>query len=260
MLRPFLAFAAATFVSSLTLMSTPTHAAPIGTTPFVGDDFQGRPCFGRKENYGPFDYLKRASLPGELNVVEKHHFNSDVEHLIRGQTSPTPMGDIAYTLHAWPNHHRALYSAIRFRLRGYPQYRIPKNRKIPTAECFIQRAIQFSPRDATTYMLYGILFQRTGQPEKALQQYRLAHSINPKDTQIAYNLALVLVELGQLDEAQKLADGIYTKEFPLQGLKKRLAQAREGTAVKNDAAPTEAQEQNNESTNKTVTDLFSDGQ
>ncbi len=260
MLRPVLVSIAATFVASLTVVSAPTHAVPVGTTPFVGEDFQGRPCHGRKENYGPFDYLERANLPNELGVVERHHFNSDVEHLIRGQTSPTPMGDISYTLYAWPNHHRALYSAIRFRMQGYPEYRVPDNRKIPTAECFLQRAIQFSPRDATTYMLYGILLQRTKQPEKALQQYRLAHSINSKDTQIIYNMALVLIELGKLDEAQKLADQVYATDFPLKGLKKRLDQALAAQNTDSTATTEEKQAKPKTPPNKKIKDLFSQSQ
>lgn len=201
-----------------------TGAGPIGHAPFVGEDFQGRLCQGRTENYGPFDYLERATLIDELRLVEGHHFNGNVESLVSGQSAQTPMGDIAYTLYAWPNHHRALYSAIRWRLRTYPKHN-PTQKKIPTAECFVQRAIQFSPGDGISYMLYGILLQRTGQLEEALAQYRTARKFNPKDTQIKYNLALVLLELNKPKEAIALAKEIYAKDFPMKGLKKKLKEA-----------------------------------
>jgi len=78
---------------------------------WVGTTIDGKECWGTKITYGPFDYLQRADFPGELAVVEDNHFDEGVESLKKGM-STSPIGDIDYTLRAWPNHHRALNSAL----------------------------------------------------------------------------------------------------------------------------------------------------
>jgi hypothetical protein len=66
------------------LYSTSVFSAPVGHAPWVGDTLKGAPCKGGMENFGPFDYLLRNQLPGQLSIVEKHHFNPQVEQLIKG--------------------------------------------------------------------------------------------------------------------------------------------------------------------------------
>src|SRR5690606_25221127 len=73
-------------------------------------------CGELKGGYGPFDYINRHSLQEQLTVVESFHFTYDVENLIKGQ-SGSIAGDLNYTLHAWPNHHRALVSLVRLSIR-----------------------------------------------------------------------------------------------------------------------------------------------
>ncbi|MEP3855838.1 MAG: hypothetical protein ABJM39_02190 [Porticoccus sp.] len=66
------------------LYSTIAISAPVDHAPWVGDTLKGAPCKGGMENFGPFDYLLRNQLPGQLSIVEKHHFNPQVEQLIKG--------------------------------------------------------------------------------------------------------------------------------------------------------------------------------
>lgn len=210
----------------LILLSSTTWSSPVGHAPWVGTTLAGVNCSGDRENFGPYDYLLRAQLSGKLGIVEKYHFGPQVERLISGMTgnrSPKSIGgELYYTLKAWPNHHRALNSVIRF------QFMYPKESSIrqrPPAECYLQRAIRFSPKDATAHMLYGIFLQRAGNNTEALEHYRIATELSPNDMQIKYNLALLLVELRQFEEARRYANEVYSANYPLPGLKKKLVRA-----------------------------------
>lgn len=195
----------------------------------------GTKCDGGQVPFGPYDYLQRDRLKSQLEVVEESHFNKDVESLTKGMTA-TAMGDIHYTLQTWPNHHRALKSAVQFRLRNREMWDKGDNtaQNYP-AECYLQRAIKFSPNDPVPYMLHGMLMHQMKQFEKALKSYRQAIRLQPTDLVTQYNMGLTLVELKQLKEAQQIADKVYAAEFPLPGLKRKLAEAKQQKAkVAND--------------------------
>ncbi len=188
------------------------------TPVFIGYDLNGRPCAGEYQGYGPFDYKDRNRFLKELKKVEDYHFTQDVEFLIRGSTNTAPYKDIAYTLRAWPNHHRALNAITRYQLR---LNRI--NRSIPVAaECWFQRAIHFSPEDATTYMLYGNFLQKNGKLKLAKNNYEVALKLKPNGVQTHYNLGLLLVQQKEYEEAKKHAKIAYSNAFPLPGLKNQL--------------------------------------
>jgi tetratricopeptide (TPR) repeat protein len=157
-----------------------------------------------------------------LRLVESAHFNAKVEQLISGAKPNREMEwDLDYTLRAWPNHHRALYTVVRYRgIHG--AYKHPN---LSPAECYLQRAINFSPKDGTTFMIYGILLQKTGSKAKALDAYRKAQELSPNDMQIKYNLALLLFDLKNYDESKELAIEVYRVNYPLKGLKKKLIAA-----------------------------------
>ena len=129
------------------------------------------------------------------------------------------LSDIHYTLKAWPNHHRALNSVIQYQLI---QAKGKKNLRFPPAECYLERAVKFSPKDATTHMLYANLLQRTGHKKRALEFYEKALTLKPKGVQIKYNFALLLVDLKKFERAKGYAIELYEKGFPLPGLKDKL--------------------------------------
>ena len=195
---------------SLLCFNQAAFSAPNKTSaPWVGDSLMGAPCIGNPQRFGPFDYLHRKSLPYELNIVEKYHFNEKKQ-------------DLDYTIRAWPNHHKALYASVRYRIDSWKK-RVPA-KKTP-AECYLQRAINFSPKDGTTQMLYAILLHRTKHKSMALEQYRSALKVEPNNAQVKYNLGLLLVELGKFDEANKHAQEVYGRGYPLPGLKNKLIKA-----------------------------------
>ncbi|WP_186297699.1 tetratricopeptide repeat protein [Sedimenticola selenatireducens] len=188
---------------------------------FIGEDFSGRPCVGSIGSYGPFDYTKRVNYPKELYLVESAHFTTNVETLVKGSTSSLPYGDLAYTLRAWPNHHRALNSISRYHLKFK---RIGKSIPI-SAECWFQRAINYSPNDATTYMLYGMYLHNSKKLKQADANYQTALRLDPDNIQSHYNYGLLLVAQKKFSEAKKHAEIAYAQSYPLQGLRNKLKAA-----------------------------------
>ncbi len=194
-----------------------------GSAPWVGEDLQGGQCKGAGQGYGPYDYTQRARLSSKLKVVERAHFTAAVESLRGGaSTSKGPLADLDYTLRAFPNHHRALHSAIRYRMRVGKPIRHPQFSHV---ECYLQRAINYSPRDSVSLMLYGLYLHRLNRYDKALPVYSRAYEIDPRNLEIQYNLALLHTDLKDYQQAKILADKLYQSKFPLQGLKNRLIQA-----------------------------------
>ena len=189
-----------------------------GYAPWVGDTFRKTACTGKRQGFGPYDYALRSQHAYELNIVEVRHFTTNIETLSSGNTSKDPYSDIDYTLRAWPNHHRALNSAIQAQLRNKT---LQSTEKTP-AECYLQRAINFSPTDGITQMLYGLLLHRTGHLEAAYNAYHTAERLNPGNLQVKYNTALLLLDLNRYEEARNYALEVYASDFPLPGLKRKL--------------------------------------
>lgn len=191
--------------------------------PWVGETFSGKKCEGRHGPSGTHDYLHRGhpSLVGLLETVENAHFTEGVESLTEGATTE-PMGDINWVLMTFPNHHRALYSAMQFRLR---HKRWPQKSKGLPAECYYQRAIKFSPTDLTVYSQYAFLQNKFRKYEGAVKTYEAADRLFPGDALINYNMALNLVKLKRFKQARKIAEKVYPTGFPLQGLKNMLRRA-----------------------------------
>lgn len=200
-----------------------TFSAQIWATaaPWVGSTLNDLPCNGGGQAFGPYDYTLRGSIdPYNLNIVEGAHLTPDVENLIRGRTSTTPEHDLNYTLRAWPNHHRALLSIIRYQLKIKDKL-MPGKLETPP-ECYLQRAIHFSPNDAASYSLFGYYLSKMGQPDRADKMYQKALELNPKSAKSAYSYSLLLIELKRYDEAVKFAKIAYQYGKPPKGLKNKL--------------------------------------
>ncbi|MFA9460972.1 tetratricopeptide repeat protein [Thiohalorhabdus methylotrophus] len=201
--------------------------------PYVGQALDGRPCSsfqGTTQGYGPYDYRKYRSKDRKLKIVEGHHFTTEVKRLKDGESSETPVGDLNYTLMAFPNHHRALYAMIQLHTGGarekWSSFKQFSAR--PTPECFLQRAAAFTPEDADVYLLYGIYLHRLEKPRKAIEKYRKALEIRPKFSEAWYNLGLAYLDVGKPKEARKAAHKAYERGYPLPGLRKKLAEAGYG--------------------------------
>jgi tetratricopeptide (TPR) repeat protein len=189
--------------------------------PWVGSSLKDAPCMGNEQGFGPFDYTRRASIdPYNLTIVEHEHFTRDVENLVRDHTSSTPEGDLAYTLTAWPNHHRALLSIIRFQV--LIQKKLVRGQLITPPECYLQRAIHFSPHDAASYSLYAYYLGKMQRFQDAVKMYEKALTVAPENAKIAYSFSLLLIDLKRYEEAVKYANIAYQDKHAPSGLKQKL--------------------------------------
>ena len=190
------------------------------SAPWVGESLEGLPCDGGDQGFGPFDYSKRATIDKHnLDIVEGAHFTSKVEKLAGG-FSGSLEGDLNYTLRAWPNHHRALLTIINYQLNIKNKLLNAKLKTPP--ECYLQRAVHFSPEDAATYSLYGYYLKKIGKQEDALSKYQMAMKLDPDDAKIAYSLSLLLIDMKKYDEAVKYAQIAYQQGKAPDGLKQKL--------------------------------------
>ena len=170
---------------------------------------------------GPFDYRKRSELPVEISLVERGHFNANVENGIKGQSSGVG-GDLDYTLRAWPNHQRALAALGRYAVRT-------KAVELPYAtypvECYFDRAMRFAPDDGAVRAEYGNYLFALGQTEKAFVMYRAAVDLSPDNPTINYNVGLAYLKKKDYERALTHAKKAYALGFPLPGLKNKLIEA-----------------------------------
>lgn len=131
------------------------------------------------------------------------------------------MGDLEYTLVRFPNHHRALYSAVRFSL-GESSY--GSLRDYP-AECYLQRAIQFRSDDSVPYMLYGLYLHRLERLDQSLEMYQAAEERAPNDANLLYNMGLVHFDRGDYEQSYEYAEEAYSRGIEFPGLRRKLQEA-----------------------------------
>jgi hypothetical protein len=195
------------------LIASGVHSAPEELANECGDPFTN--------GVGPFDYNngEERTTPAKIPIVEQFHFTPVVESLARGSTSSSAMDDIDYTLRAIPNHHRALNAMARFDIEkgGIP----PRWR---SAQCWFDRATRFRPDDGQVWLIYGNWYARKQRNEDALEAYTRAKRLLPDSIEVDYNLGLLYYKMGKYEKALEHAKTAYAGNYPLQGLRRRLAE------------------------------------
>jgi tetratricopeptide (TPR) repeat protein len=175
-------------------------------------------CGELSNSFGPFDHAKRNQYVNEFFLVESAHFTPEVERLVKGSTGPVG-GDLDYTLRAIPNHPRALASMARLALRD-------KTTKVGGAkysvECYFNRAIRFTPNDASVRSVYGSYLFKLGRTDEALEQLKEAVKLDPENAIANNNLALVYMRNKDYEKAAVLARKAESLGFPLTGVKDKL--------------------------------------
>lgn len=168
--------------------------------------------------YGPYDYrTDKRQLP----IVEGAHFTPEVELLIKGNAGYLG-GDLDYTLRAFPNHHRALVSMMRYGERE-KALRVPQARY--DVECYFVRAVTFKPHDSTARMLFATFLKSKGRQVEALGQLAAAE-LYVKDNPFSnFNLGLLYFELKDYPNALKFAHKAQALDFPRTDLKDKLIAA-----------------------------------
>jgi len=124
-------------------------------------------------------------------------------------------------LNAWPNHHRALLSVVRYQLKI--NEKLSKDSPLSSApECYFQRAANFSPTDGVTKSLYGYYLRKIGRLKEAATLYEEAIKLAPGISKIEYAYSLLLIDLKKYDQALVHAKNAYKHGTPPPGLKKKL--------------------------------------
>lgn len=177
-------------------------------------------CGFLQNSYGPFDYRDPLARQNNLPIVEAYHFTPKVEGLKAGQSGSLNR-DLDYTLRAFPNHPKALNSVARYALQGGKF----EDEAIPSADCFFRRAMAFQPTDEMVRMLYANYLVKRGQREPAREQYEEALKLAPGSPEVNYDAGLFYLAEGELARARELAAVAYDGGYPLQGLKKKIAEA-----------------------------------
>ncbi len=177
-------------------------------------------CGNLANAYGPFDYTNADHFNNKLGVVERFHFTSKVESLIEGESGALAL-DIDYTLRAFPNHHRALWSAAKLQLqKGWSP-----GEHYFSAECYFDRAMNFQPKDGMVRMIYGIYLHKKHAYKDALVRYQEALELLPDSSEVYYNMGLLYVDLKDFANAKIAAEKAYGMGYPLPGLKNQLLRA-----------------------------------
>lgn len=159
--------------------------------------------------YGPFDYRADHYRPApedrephsaKLRLVESAHFPSTVEMLLGGSRvgANTLWGDMDYTLRAFPNHHRALASVLRW---ASSTERLVKEAPPRPVECYFERAVRFKPDDNVARLLYARFLLNAKRREEAIYHIELVAKSAGDSAITHFNVGMLFADAEKYDEA-----------------------------------------------------------
>lgn len=157
------------------------------------------PCGDPFHNhFGPFDY--RSAARADVHIVEQYHFTPGVESLTRpaSTTFAAMAGDVAYTLHVFPNHHRALLAMMRLGERHKSDQ--PPGAKF-SVECYFDRAVRFRPDDTAARSLYAVYLGKRNRKADAMRQLEAALQQAGDNPIPHYTIGTVYLDLKEFDRA-----------------------------------------------------------
>ena len=169
--------------------------------------------------YGPYDFRTDKD---KLPIVLGAHFTPEVEALIRGKSSGTPGGDIAYTLSAIPNYPNALIAMMRLAEKEKtPQ---PRGSRY-SVECWFERALRFRPDDNVARMIYATFLAKNGRTPQVLEQLERVTATAGDNAFTHYNAGLIYADIKDYDKALAQAHRALALGLPRPELRDRLQAA-----------------------------------
>ena len=187
--------------------------------------------------YGPFDY--RNNQGPRLKIVEDYHFTPNIEALVSGNSGPVG-GELAYTLRAFPNHHRALVALMKLEVKEKTP--VPKGANF-SVECYLLRAVRFRPDDTTARMLLARYLASKSRRDDAIKQLESTATYAKDNGFTHYNIGLGYLELNEHEAALSHAQKALALGFERTQLKERLQAAgkwRDAAATPEPAAAASA--------------------
>lgn len=203
---------------------------------FLASPADAQLCGSLQNAFGPYDYTDPAARQGKdghpaaLDIVERFHFSEEVESLARidhkgSVDARSLLGDLDYTLRAFPNHHRALYAVSKLEQQVGRLPQLQGMRWPRSAACYFERAQRFRSNDPIVHLLQGIHLHRTGSLGEALKAYQRSEKLYPNSADLQYNMGLLQFDLGDYPLAKKYAERAYELGHTKPGLRNRLARA-----------------------------------
>ena len=169
--------------------------------------------------FGPYDSRTEQGQP--KHIVESYHFTPAIEGLVRGEGASLG-AEIAYTLQAFPNHHRALVAMMNLGIRVKAQQ--PPGASF-TVECYFNRALRYRGDDTIVRILYARFLSLNSRKGEALRQLQVATESAGDNGFTHYNIGLTYLEMSEYPSALAEAHRASELGFMRPELKNRLVAA-----------------------------------
>lgn len=90
------------------------------------------------------------------------------------------------------------------------------------ADSWFEKAVAVNPSVATTWVIYGLHFQRKKRLSEAVEKFQYALTLEPNNINGRYNLGLAYFDLKEYEKANEQAQISYALGAPLPGLRDML--------------------------------------
>lgn len=166
-----------------------TAAAQSAVDGVCGNPFQN--------HFGPFDF--RRAPPYALMLVERKHLTPGIESLTQPGTTTLHLlaSDVGYTLHVFPNHHRALITMVRLGERHKSDQ--PPGARY-TIDCYFQRGMQYTPTDQLVRVIFATHLVKTNRKDQAITL--LDDVLQRIDNPMTHHtIGMIYLDMGEPDRA-----------------------------------------------------------
>lgn len=195
-------------------------------------------------HFGPLDF--RSIDPRDRRVVEKYHFDQELQTFLSGRDSGrnaagtgSILGGFVYTLKAIPNHVPALVVMEQFARRHNSE--TPHGSDIPM-ECWYVRAFMIAPDDAAVRALYGTYLAHRNRKTEAMLHLELSEAETRASAGLQHQIGLAYVALKEWRRAQLVAMRLARMGFALDAVARQVTAANQWDALLKleDVAPADA--------------------